>query len=192
MNTGAGLAIAYHLEGRAEDVNIALQSGIYQYVFRLFELFQLYLLYSADDPGRYEKTLNRAFALADLFNIKNICPFMMIGLYYTAARKSLNQGDIEQVIIMLEHFSGLISEKPDQLKPGGDDFFNAIDNWLSDAELGAEVIQNEKTYKQRMLDAILNDTELLSVSQDPGIRSIIKKMTTLKERLNEKNTKNNS
>ena len=189
MNTGAGLSIAFQMEGRFDEAKVTLQSGIYEHLFHLFYLVQIYTFYSTDDADHYEQTMSRAFSLAETFNVKQIFPSAMMSLYFMAAWGYLNLGDAENSINMLKKFSELVAEDDYPLKTCGDDFFTLIDDWIDDAELGVEIIKNENTYKQRLIDSILNNIQSSSLSGDSRFRSLKKRLSEIKDKLDKKSKK---
>jgi len=188
MNTGAGLAMAFQLQGLMEEAKVTVQSGIYQHLFHLFYLIQIYIVYSLENTIHFEKTIKRAFSLAETFNLRDIFPSAMISLYFMTARAYLEQENLEKSISMIEQFTELVADDSRQLKPCGDEYFSLINDWISRAELGVEIIKNEKTYRQRMIESLLNYIHTSSLSEDSRLRNFKRKLSFVKEELDKKYT----
>ncbi|MCR1955964.1 helix-turn-helix domain-containing protein [Clostridioides mangenotii] len=174
------IATAYKMEGKINEGLASLQIGIYQYVTALLSIFPFYLMMSSNEPNRFEEALQRAFDIVETFDVKHLLPASLLEIYLMAAHGYIIQENIEQSIYMLQKFTEIATSKDYKLKPHSDGFFDLIDNWLTNLDLGAGLVKNEKTLKGDMTDLVLNNNAFSILSDDYRFCIIIDKLSKIK------------
>jgi transcriptional regulator with XRE-family HTH domain len=149
------LASAYQMTGRVEDAKAVLQVGIFQNIVVLFNFFPAYLMLSADAPDKYEEVLGRALAIAEAFDMNHLHPGVMAGTYLAAAQGYTTQGNHEKALDMLHQYTELVTGDIYPLHLKGDEFFNLLDRWLEQLDLGTDLPRDEKTIRKSMSDAVV-------------------------------------
>ncbi|WP_315118546.1 helix-turn-helix transcriptional regulator [uncultured Clostridium sp.] len=180
------LASAYKMSGKTDEAKSTLQIGIYQYVIGLFSVFPLYLAMCIDEPKRYEEVLNRALAVEETFNVKQLLPTVIMELYIVAAQGYIVQGNSEKSLNMLQKYTELATSNIYQLTPHGDNFFDSLDHWLNKLDLGAGMVKNEKTIKQNVVDLVVNSPVFSSLADECSFQSMVEKLKAIKGENNER------
>lgn len=170
------MASAYQMTGRASDAKAVLQVGIYQNIVVLFNFFPAYLTLCADDQPRFEEALRRAIVIAEAFDMKNLHPGVLVGLYLSAAQAYLAQNDHEKSLSMLEQYAEIVTGNIYPLKLHGDSYFDLLDNWLDQLDLGTDLPRDEKTIRKSMADVIIQNPAFAALSNDRRFQRIAEKL----------------
>lgn len=172
------LASAHQMTGQIEDAKITLQIGIYRHIVSLLGLFPAYLMLCENEPERFEEVLLRALTLAEAFDLKQLHPVILINLYLAAAHGYIMQGNKGKTLDMLQHYAQIAAGNVYPLKLHGDAFFNLIDGWLAELDLGVTPQHDEKTIKQSMYDSVVNNPDFSSIAEDYRFKSLAEKLKT--------------
>ncbi|PKM88727.1 MAG: transcriptional regulator, partial [Firmicutes bacterium HGW-Firmicutes-12] len=151
------LASAYQMTGRVEDAKSILQVGIYQNIVVLFNFFPAYLTLCADVPAKFDEMLRRALAIAEAFDMRHLHPGVTVGLYISAAQGYIAQGNHDKALEMLQQYTELAISNIYPLRLQGDAFFDLLDSWLENLDLGTDLPRDEKTIRQSMADAVIHN-----------------------------------
>lgn len=170
------MAAAYQMTGRIEDAKSILQTGIFQNIVVLFNFFPAYLSLCADVPSKFEQVLERALVVADAFDMKRLHPGVLVGMYLSAAQGYLAQQNTDQALDMLQTYTDIVTGDIYPLKLHGDDFFDLMDDWLDELDLGDALPRDEKTIRQSMADVIVKNPIFSVLFEEPRFKSLSEKL----------------
>lgn len=170
------LIAAYQMTGRTEHAKAAMQAGIYQHFISLCGLFTFYFSLYGNEPERCEEAICRISTIAEAFGMKNLNPGVTANLYLSIAQGYTAQGNNDKALNILEQYTKLVTENTDPLRLHADDFFDLLDDWLTEFDLGTIPPRDEKTIKQSMADAVMNHPAFLSLKDDPRFQRIAEKL----------------
>lgn len=173
------LATAYKMDGKINEAKYTLQVGIYQSIFSLFSFFPLYIMVCSHEPEKCDEILRRALLIEDAFNIKKLLPGVTMELYLIAAYIYVNNGNIEKSINMLNKFTELITNDIYKMTPHGDNFFDSMECWFDELDLGRGLIKNEKTIKQDLIKLLFDNFEHSEFKEEYSFQKIIKNLKDL-------------
>ena len=176
LSAEALLISAYQMTGKIEKAKAALQVGIYQHIVSLFGLFPSYFMLYMNDPEHYEEGLRRISAIAEAFDIKRLHPAILTNIYLSAAQGYTAQGMKDKALDMLQQYAGLVTSNIYPLRLHGDDFFNLLDDWMAEFDLGTAPPRDEKTIKQSMTDAVINNPAFSALISEPRFQRIAEKL----------------
>jgi len=170
------LASAYQMVGRVKDAKSVLQAGMYQDIVVLFNYFPAYLMLCVDNPPKFDEVLKRAFSVAEAFDMSNLHPAVLSGLYICASQGYVAQNDHDRALNMLQKYAELATGGIYPLSLHGDSFFDLLDDWLQELELGNALPRDDKTIRKSMADVIVNNPAYAVLADEPRFKSIIEKL----------------
>jgi hypothetical protein len=88
------------------------------------------------------------------------------------------QGNVEKSLDMLQKYTDICTKSFFPYSLHGDSFFDAIDGWFADFDLGADAIRNEKVIKESMLQGVLSNPAFADLAEQPRYKSILEKLKT--------------
>ncbi len=176
------LANAYQMTGNTGKAKLIMQAGIYQHVRGLLGIAQSYLMLAADQPEKFRQALDRFIQVCKTFEMEKLDPNLLCLIYLAAAQGYTMQADTENAMEMLEKYSAICMKSllPYRLK--GDDFFDRIEDWLSDYDI--EATRDDKTVKMNILQSVAGNPVFEILHDEPGYKSIIRKLAAFCEQEN--------
>lgn len=166
------LASAYQMTGKFQEAKAVLQVGMYQSLVVMFNFLPAYLNLNVGEPEKFEETLNRALALVDAFDLMHLHPGLIVGLYLTAAQGYIVQGNHAKALKMLQEYTDLVTGDIYPLQLQGDEFFDLLDSWLEELELGNSLPRDDKVIRQSMADAVINNPVFGVLAEDKNYQRI--------------------
>jgi len=170
------LASAYQMLGKSNDAKMILQVAIYQHMGNLLSALTDYLMLCTDNPVQYDKTFIRANGIAEIFELKRLHPSLLINFYIVASQGFAVLGNTEKVIEILEKYTELVTGDIYPLKLKGDEYFNLIDRWIDELDLGNAPPRNEKIIRKSMADAVINNPAFSVLADDNRFKRIVDKL----------------
>lgn len=170
------IAPAYQMKGQVKEAKAVLQSGIYQNIVVLFNFFPAYLLLCIDDEAKFEETLVRAEKVAETFRMRQLHPGVLAPLYINAAHGYLLQQNNDSALTMLEKYTEIVTGDIYPLQLHGDAFFDLIEGWLTQLDIGNALPRDEKTIRKSMADVITEHPAFASLHNDPRFQRIAAKL----------------
>ncbi len=173
------LAPAYQMLGQHRQAKMVLQVGLYQHMGSLFDGFTCYLPLLTDAPEQYEKTYNRAMAVAEAFELKTLHPAILMKFYITAAQGYATLEKTDKALDILERYAQLVTGDIYPLKLKGDAYFDLLDGWIDELDLGAALPRDEKIVRQSMVDGVVNNPAFTPFAGEPRFVRIVEQLNGL-------------
>lgn len=170
------LASAYQMTGRADEAKSVLQVGIFQNIVVLFNFFPAYLMLCADVPSKFDEVLRRSLAVAESFDMRHLHPGVLVNLYLSAAQGYIAQKNQDKAIEMLQKYTEIVTSDIYPLHLHGDDFFDHLEGWLEELDLGTDLPRDEKTIRKSMADVIVNNPVFSVLSEEKRFQNITEKL----------------
>jgi len=178
-NDEAGIAQAYLMIGNASAANKVLQINIYQHLLSLvgsaLSLLQL-------QNEQFEEILHRILYVAEAFDLDRLHPNIMALTYHNAAQGYCMQGNCEKSLDMLQKYADLCTTGFFPYSLHGDSFFNELDSWFAEFDLGTEAVRSEELIKESMIRGVVQNPSFAALLDHPRYKYII---NTLKSKLGE-------
>lgn len=176
ISTETLLAQAYQMNGKSREAKSALQVGIYQHMVSLFGVLPDYLMLCKDDLEQFENTFRRALAIAEAFDLKNLHPSILVKLYIFAAQGYTMFGNTDRALDTLEEYAKLVTGNIYPLQLKGDNYFNLIDEWFDELDLGTALPRDEKIVRQSMADGVIKNPAFAPFADNRRFQRIKEKL----------------
>jgi hypothetical protein len=170
------LAQAYFAGGNAQRAKLVLQVSMYLHLAGLTSAGQSYLSLMADDPEGFGRTLSRLNGLAGAFNIEKLNPNSLCVICLTAAHGYATRGEKEKALEMLSEYASICTTSLIPFKLKGDDFFDAIDEWLADYD--PESPRDEKAIKASIVASVAQNPAFAALHDEPAYKNVIHVLET--------------
>ena len=178
-NDEAGIAQAYLMIGNTAAANKVLQISIYQHLLS-FMGSALSLLQLQNE--QFEEIIHRMLSVSEVFDLDRLHPNITALTYLNAAQGYCMQGYYEKSLDMLQKYSDLCTTGFFPYSLHGDSFFNELDSWFSEFDLGTEAVRSEMLIKESMIQGVVQNPSFAGLSDNPRYKNIVK---TLKSKLGE-------
>lgn len=173
-----GLAQAYFMLGDMEKANRTLQISIYQHLLFLESGLAQMLMLPDLDPLKIEEVHRRMMEIAQVFDLNDLHPSTMFNMALTSAQIFCGLGDHEKALDQLELYVS-ICRKHTSFTLHGDEFFDAIDDWIADFALGNQAPRSNASIKASLIQAIEGNPALAPLFEMPRFKNILLNLKTI-------------
>lgn len=175
------IAGAFQQKGENERGVATLQSGIAQYLFVMMSGFTNYLQFLLKDEMKFRETYRRGREIARVFELEQLNPLNLLNFQLSAIFGFAQLEQRGEVIEGLIDFERVIRQTSFPLKLHGDAYFDQIDTWLDQLDLGPHLPRETENMKQELLVMVLEHPLLESYQQE----TIFQKIQQLEEQEHE-------
>ncbi len=170
------IAAAYRISGRNREANEVLQAGMYQNVTVLINFLSSYLSLNADKPSIFDETLRRGLAVAEAFDFKRLHPGAFASFLLAAAQGFMVTERPERALELLEEYADTVTGNFHPMKLHGDSYFDLLDKWLEDLDLGSSFPRSEKTIRRSMVEAVSKNPAFSALSENPRYGLLLERL----------------
>lgn len=167
------LASAYQMTRNIQKAKEVLQAGIYHHLVEMMGILPSYFILNQDASKRFESILQRTISTAELFNLNKLNPGVMLKIYLTAAQGYAMQNNQDKAIDMIRKYADICTSESLSFELHGDEFFDSIDDWFAEFDLGNQAPRDEKVIKKSMLQAITENSAFTAFKDKPKFKSIL-------------------
>lgn len=170
------LASAYQMTGEMEKAKEVLQVGVYLKLVEMMGMIPSYLLLCQGDSSRFEGALGRAVTLAEVFELDRLHAAVMLQVYLAAAQGYAMQGNQDRALDMIAKYASVCTSDAFPFTLHGDEFFDSIDSWFEDFDLGNQAPRSDKVIKESMIQALAENPFFTTLNDLPRFQSILASM----------------
>jgi len=175
------IAAAFQQKNQLQQAEIVTQSAIYQYLILFMSLLTNYLAMLTHDENKMEKTFERGLALIEHFQLTQLHPISVLNFLAAGMVSFAALGKEDLLADALEKYVKTIATTPEEIVLKGDDYFNSIDEWISELELGSQIPRNSGSVKKQFLE-IAQFTPLFEPYQEkPPFKELFQRLSKLAE-----------
>lgn len=140
-----------------------------------------YLQLLLADEAKFQLTYQRGKRLAETFELANLHPIILMNFQLSAIFGYAQLGKRRETIEVLEQFEGMVAQTNFELELHGDTYFDQIDSWLNQLDLGPQMPRTTKNVKNEILSILLENPLLEGYQQE----TVFQKIKQLKEKNHE-------
>lgn len=174
---GELIGISYQSMGNQEKAAEVFQVCIYQHLLYLLQDSVNYVVMNLDQEAGKE-TLRRIQAVADLYQIDDLHFYTSIQISIIAALWAVRRGDCEKAEQEIEKAVSLAwkAKKEEKMILHKDSYFDRIDPWLKNLDLGQMAPVDVSVIKQGLLNGIAGQPEFERIKDRPRVRKALEKL----------------
>ena len=169
-------ASAYQMLGQMEKAKSAIQIGLYEHLMGMIENYPTLLMLTLPDQKKFKDSLERVMQLDQVFNLRQLNPSIVLPVLLVAAQGYVQFGQCDRALDYLEDYAKIVKNKFYPLKFRGDQFFDVIEDWLEEYEIGTYAPRNEKIIQQSIVEALTNNPMFVPLQQEARFIKVIKEL----------------
>lgn len=157
MNQSEGILLqAYLMNGEVEKADTFTQASIYLHLLLLVADSTSFLMQHMQQREVCEETIQRTDVLIETYHIETLNPNVVAGYdYYVAAYKA-SYGDEKEAMRRLRHYIQIVRSMMEQGMLHGDSYFNRLDSWFEELDLGGQMPRSKKLVLQSVRESLEN------------------------------------
>jgi len=172
------LANAYMQLGDIIKAKQVTQISIYQHILSTVGSAPLLLYTSSADNNKFEEIIHRILALINLFKLDKLNANCVFVFYLSVAQCYATLGNTDKALDALQKYSDICLDNFFPYTLHGDEFFDCIDSWFCEFDLGTKAPRDEKIIKKSMMQGITANPAFASFSDNPRYKSIVHNLKT--------------
>lgn len=176
LNETELLAQTYQMMGNNQKSKEVWQINIYQHLLFLIGDEVCYLMLYTDNFSKAQEIINRILAVADIYNLNKLHPATMASVYVASAQVYCSNKNTDDALDMLDKYVTMCINDFLPFTLHGDSFFDSIDNWFLEFDIGNKAPRNEKLIKESLLQCIIGNPAFSILSDHPRYKSITDKL----------------
>ncbi|MGM0216747.1 helix-turn-helix domain-containing protein [Enterococcus sp. AZ109] len=149
------IAAAFQMKGQNDRSVVTLQSALYQYVAVVMSLFTNYLHYLIKQPEKFDETVKRGTAFAELFDLGRLNPMNLMNFQLSAVFCLAQQQREAEALDVLEKFVTTLETNAFPIDLHGDDYFDQLDLWFETLETGNQLPRDFNMVKESLIEMVL-------------------------------------
>lgn len=169
-NDDLGIAQAYLMLGNLEQATRVLQITIYQHLLTLIGASTSLLQLQND---QFDEILHRVMTVAEVFEVERLHPNSMAITYLTAAHGYCMKKDFEKAMDFIEKYTKLCTTHFFPFALHGDHFFDELDSWFKEFDLGAGAPRNEAVIKESMIQSLTANPAFDTLKDQPRYQRMV-------------------
>lgn len=173
------IAAAHQQMEDGSAAETVLQSAIYQYVTVLLSLLTNYTLLLTQTPQAMEATYHRGLAFCDTFDLAKLHPVIMLNFLAACLTTFAAQGNSELLLRALTRYVSLLEETNDPYLLHGDEYFDQIESWIDDLDLGNQMPRSSNLVKKQLTELILESPLLQPFKNQQSFTELFQRLQAI-------------
>lgn len=174
------IAMAQQQKGESQQAQITLQSAIYQYTTIFLSFLSNYLQLLLQQPEKYNETVQRGRGFAKLFHFETLHPVAFMNFQLSAIFGYAQMQNESAAIELLGEFLEIIKQTVFPVDLHGDDYFDRIDEWLENLEIGNQLPRNSSVLKEDFIDLVIDHPLFENFSNQQELNRIYDELKAIK------------
>lgn len=174
------IAMAQQQKGEPQQAQITLQSAIYQYTTVFLSFLSNYLQLLLQQPEKYNETVQRGRGFAKLFHFETLHPVAFMNFQLSAIFGYAQMQNESAAIELLGEFLEIIKQTVFPVDLHGDDYFDRIDEWLENLEIGNQLPRNSSVLKEDFIDLVIDHPLFENFSNQQELNRIYDELKAIK------------
>ncbi|KRK78593.1 helix-turn-helix domain-containing protein [Companilactobacillus nodensis] len=176
------IAWAYQLKCDKGKAIATTQSSLFQYTAVMMSQINNYLQLVTDQPDKFKQTYDIGQSLIESFSLKQLNPAVVINFYNSSAIRFAQQHLADSVMKCLSEYINVLRSITFPLRLHGNDYFDRIDSWLDQTDLGHALPRDENQMKADFITIVTENPFLQQYQDNEEFKEILKRLNTIEER----------
>lgn len=170
---------AFRMKGNEQNAKKLSQISIYNNLTELLSMLQSCLNLYSKDKAKTEEIINRACGIIEIFNLESIQSNLSAIFYYQAAVILMRHGERARSLDMLNRYTDVCVRELNNFKLHGDEFFDLLEAWFEDFDLGNKAPRSQKSINEDMLAGLLNTAEFKNLGEEKSFKEMVRRLEKL-------------
>lgn len=176
------IAAAQQQKGEEQQAVITLQSAIYQYTTVFLSFLGNYLQVVINQPEKFAETVSRGIQFTDIFHFKRMHPVALMNFQLSAIFGYAQMQNETAALPLLNDFLEVMRETDFPVELHGDDYFDQVDKWLEQLEIGHQLPRDSMKIKETLINFVINNPAFANFSDQAQLQQIYTELRLLQKK----------
>lgn len=169
------LSLSYLQNDDRTQANQTLQAEVYQNV--IFMINSLTVMIQHQLHSNSDQLIDRGLKIAETFDLNNLHPNSIMNFYLASAINK--RDDLHSCIDYLKRFNKIVKNMMENYYLHGDEFFDEIDDWIKDFDLGNNAPLNIDTFRRQVLVQVVSNPQFEHIKDTIEFKNIIHDLSNI-------------
>lgn len=167
------ISMSFQLLGNMNKASEITQICIYQNLISLVGNISQQIVLNMDKLDIIEECFKRAVGISELFNLDKLHPNITVNLYLAAAQGYATHKQNEKALELIQKYTDVCIKYIYNFELRGDEFFDKIENWLKELDLGVNTPRSHQLIKQSVISAIKDNPAFVGLKNEYKFKSCV-------------------
>lgn len=167
------IGLSFQLLGNINKADEIAQVCTYQYLLGLMGNLIQRIALNAENLKIVEESFEKAFEICKIFNLDDLHANTTVNLYLSTAQAYMVHGQKEKALDLIERYTKVCIKNIYNFKLAGNDYFDKIDNWLKELDLGVNPPRSQKLIKQSVITSLKDNPVFVSLKDEYRFKSCL-------------------
>lgn len=172
------ISMSFRLLGNMNKASEITQICIYQNLISLVGNISQQIVLNMDKLDIIEECFKRAAGICELFNLDELHPNTTVNLYLATAQGYAINKQNEKALELIQKYTDVCIKNIYDFKLRGDEFFDKIENWLKELDLGVNTPRSHELIKQSVISGVKDNPIFSDLKDDYRFKSCVLALET--------------
>ena len=172
------ISMSFKLLGNMNKASEITQICIYQNLISLVGNISQQIVLNMDKLDIIEECFKRAAGICELFNLDELHPNTTVNLYLATAQGYAINKQNEKALELIQKYTDVCIKNIYNFKLRGNEFFDKIENWLKELDLGVNTPRSHELIKQSVISGIKDNPIFSDLKDDYRFKSCVLALET--------------
>ena len=172
------ISMSFKLLGNMNKASEITQICIYQNLISLVGNISQQIVLNMDKLDIIEECFKRAAGICELFNLDELHPNTTVNLYLATAQGYAINKQNEKALELIQKYTDVCIKNIYNFKLRGNEFFDKIENWLKELDLGVNTPRSHELIKQSVISGEKDNPIFSDLKDDYRFKSCVLALET--------------
>ena len=167
------IGLSFQLLGNVDKADEVAQICMYQYLIGLVGNAVQRIVLNTNDLKVVEETFKKSFEICKVFDLDELHSNIAVNLYLSTAQAYMVHGQKEKALDLIERYTKVCLKSIYNFKLKGNEYFDKIEAWFKDLDLGVNPPRSQKLIKQSVVSALKDNPVFASLKEEYRFKSCL-------------------
>ena len=160
------IGLSFQLLGNVDKADEVAQICMYQHLIALVGNAVQRIVLNTNDLKVVDETFEKAFEICKAFDLDELHSNIAVNLYLSTAQAYAVHGEKEKALDLIEMYTKVCVKSIYNFKLKGNEYFDKIEAWFKDLDLGVNPPRSQKLIKQSVISALKDNPVFASLKEE--------------------------
>nr|WP_288635083.1 helix-turn-helix transcriptional regulator [uncultured Intestinibacter sp.] len=167
------ISMSFQLLGNINKASEITQICMYQHLIGMVGNIAQQIMLNINNLDVVEECFKRGLGICELFKLDEIHPNVAVNLYLATAQAYATHKQNEKALELIQKYTDVCIKHIYNFELRGDKFFDKIDKWLEELDLGVNAPRSQKLIKQSATSAIKDNPAFVGLKDEYKFKSCV-------------------
>ena len=167
------ISMSFQLLGNINKASEITQICMYQHLIGMVGNIAQQIMLNINNLDVVEECFKRGLGICELFNLDEIHPNVAVNLYLATAQAYATHKQNGKALELIQKYTDICIKHIYNFELKGDKFFDKIDKWLEELDLGVNAPRSQKLIKQSAISAIKDNPAFVGLKDEYKFKSCV-------------------